>query len=149
MAENGRTVTAELQLHQRLARKGQDYYEQAKELAGVAVNKKAFGDDRRQMRSLETLAFRARSPVDVFAFIKSQTGKEGKKEGWRYNDFGRRLLTHLEELKGEATELVQQVYGNTQDAGRLLEVHLELVRLYIRHLVSQYLYDRPQEETTP
>lgn len=141
MVETSEAITAQLQLQRLLASDSQKYYDVTARLADSTVD--AFRD-RRQMRSLETLAFRARSPVDVLTFIKSQTGKEGKKDqGWRYRDLGKTLLTDLERLGGEARQRVQKIYGAIEgDLGeeRVMRVHLELIRLYIRHLVSHYLY---------
>jgi hypothetical protein len=147
VAETSTAVTAQLRLQRLQDRSSHAYYDNTKELAAVAL--KAF-KDRRPMRSLEALAFRARSPVDVFTFVKSQTGKEGKKDqGWRHDDFGTRLLTALEELQADAKSIVQDVFGSAEGAQGeewLMEVHLGLIRLYVRHLVSHYLYARSPEE---
>lgn len=130
------------QIHAHINSRRKEIYDSVKELGKKAAQ--AFPKDQRQMRSLENLAFRSRSVVDLFDFIKNQTGKSNKDEKWLKGRFGPELLEQLVGLSTKA-EQIARVVGLAKDGDDwrrwLPVIHQELARETIRYLVSDYLYN--------
>lgn len=134
-----------------LGDEAREYYLEMNRETSLGVHAtEAFKKDKRPMRSLENIAYGTADVTDIFDFIKRQTGKTTRKEKWRYFmegeelEFGPRLLEKLENLRKKAEEIRKQVLGEEvsepQRRDRELDIHLELVQSYIRHLVSHFLY---------
>jgi hypothetical protein len=124
-----------------------EFQNDLKELGRKAC--RAFPKEIRQMRSLENIAFRSRSVVDVFDFVKSQTGRSDRDEKWLKDRLGPELLEKLEGLSKTAENIAEAVgiaKGSEKWNRWVPLVHKELAQEMIRYLVSDYLYRRSVKE---
>jgi len=93
--------------------------------------------ERTQVLRLGTLAERTASVSALLDYVQVQTGKRAE---WRQEEFGPRLLRALTDLQGRAEVLAAEATAQgirNDDLARTL--HLELARLFIRHLLAAYV----------
>ena len=101
---------------------------------------KAFGSQHKsQIKNLENIANSALKISDVLDYIKRQTGRAKEKEGWRYQELGKRLLQIVE---GDLAKSCDDICQNLKltDEVQKLEVRLLLTRELIRQMVIHYEY---------
>jgi hypothetical protein len=87
--------------------------------------------------------------VDVFDFVKSQTGRSDRDEKWLKDRLGPELLEKLEGLSKTAENIAEAVgiaKGSEKWNRWVPLVHKELAQEMIRYLVSDYLYRRSVKE---
>ena len=83
-----------------------------------------------QLRNLQNLANATDSVKVLENFICYQMGRHRE---WCYNDFGKKLLEDIEELRKWAEEI-----GRSHDEKEVYKIHLELIRLYLGFLVRAF-----------
>ena len=103
---------------------------------------------KNQVSNLQNVAFSSNKTVDIFDYIKNQTGKDEKRENWAQNKLGEKLLNQLVGLKSKAEKIIvrlkdQHVEIDEFDKQR---VYLELCREFIKHTAAQYLYGKELED---
>ncbi len=82
---------------------------------------------RAQLSNLQNMANSTDSMKALELFIYYQMGrKEGR--GWKYEEFGLRVINDLNELKKWAEQIGRDTGGNIKD------IHLYLIRLYCGYL---------------
>ena len=126
----------------------EEFYKDAVGLGDHAAE--AMGKARRsQMTSLENIAESALKTSDVFDFIKKQIARH---DDWNkpfkgYKDanlgFGERLKTYLEkEIPPKITIIVNSVGtdGTIDKEQQRKQIHLMLIRQFIRQVVVEYEY---------
>lgn len=94
---------------------------------------------RSQVTGLESIANSALKTSDVLDYIKLRIARQRRDE-WTYGGWGPELLAFLSDtLRGERTTICQQL---GLDAAGMdgLEVHLMLVREFVRQFSAEYEY---------
>lgn len=135
------------------------FYEEAQKLGDHAAL--ALGPDRRsQMTELEVIAESALKTSDVFDYIKKQIARSKEGEFWRktgpdnpatvesQKGLGERLKTYLEKQLFPRLDVVCANVGIAKnektmtraDRWKRQEIHLRLIRQFIRQMVVQYEY---------
>ncbi len=130
-------MTRELQLVRAVALEADGFYEKSGEF-GTKASGSFPGKQRAQMKNLEYIANSALKVADVLDYVKKQIGKDDpKKPVWKKDDFGEKLLTHLEtDVRKRAGTLT--VNPPVTDRAESQRVQLQLVREFIRQMVAQY-----------
>jgi hypothetical protein len=126
-----------LQMLREVALRADGFQSQAEELGSKAA--RALTDSKRaQITGLESIANSALKVTDVFDFIKLRTARQ---EEWRKEDWGARLLEFardsLREQRNDICSTALQVTSSSREAQ---EVHLMLIREFVRQLSAHYEY---------
>lgn len=120
-----------------VALRSDGFYEKAQELgqkAAVALKR----DKRSQITGLEGIANSALKTTDVFDFIKLRTARHKKGE-WSW---GPALLDVLsKDLRNDKNSICEQLKIEPPNSLEGLEVHLLLIREFVRQLAAQYEYE--------
>lgn len=135
---------AEIALRKKISEESDNFYGETCDLGAIAS--RAFKDKVAQIRNLENIANSATRVADILDFIKRQTGR---REQWREEQFGQKLLerldSHLDEKAGKIFEDVAKKFTKQELEHGLEEddrrrIHILLCREFIRHLSAHYLY---------
>ena len=100
--------------------------------------------ERAQMKKLQNLAYSSNKVVDIFDYIKNQTGKDNRQMNWAKASLGEKFLKKLVGLKSKRDNLVEKLQGQNFEVNDFdrQKIYLELCREFIRHTVAQYLYGK-------
>lgn len=143
------TTTNHLNVQQRLRLRGEiakvsDVLYSQVELP-VSKLLKAFGDKEggfdkglTQVRNLENVAYSTDRLSDIYDLLKKQIGRSDQGKRWRHQGVGQEILDALSGLGREARQIANQVDKDNPDLPR--QVHLALIREYVKHLAAHYLY---------
>ena len=98
--------------------------------------------NRSQIKGLQNIAYASNKTVDIFDFIKNQTGKDHEKKNWAKNNFGTLMLEKLTGLSSRRTKLVQKLQEQNIEPDDFIRhrIHLDLCREFIKHTAAQYHY---------
>jgi len=107
------------------------------EMAEKCVEETKIAESKMEESQLHNLRNLANATDSVKALENFISYQMGRREEWRHNDFGGRVLKDLEKLRGIAQEVAK---GN--DVSR--SVHLELIRIYIGFLYRSFVARRPR-----
>ncbi len=128
-----------------VALRADGFYEKAQELgqkAAVALTR----DKRSQITGLEGIANSALKTTDVFDFIKLRAARQKK---WREDGWGSSLLNVLsQDLRRDKNAICESLEIEPQSLDGL-EVHLLLIREFVRQLAAHYEYKCAFPETEP
>ncbi len=115
-----------------VALRADGFYDEAEKLGRRAA--KALTDKKSsQIKNLEGIANSALKTSDVFDFIKTRTARQEKWQAW-----GPDLLNYLSrDLRTNRRVICEQLGIDTESADGL-EVHLMLIREFVRQLAAQY-----------
>lgn len=102
--------------------------------------------DKTQVRNLETLTFTTNKISDITDWLKRQVGRDDKNKGWGHERIGSDLMAALALLRNDAERIVSQLEPMDNDNDLPRQIHLDLCREYVKHLVAEFLYQkRPKE----
>lgn len=114
------------------------FYNKAEELGRKAAN--CLTDRKRsQITGLESLANSAFKTTDVFDFIKLRIARQDE---WRKENWGEALLNFLSRDLREHRKVIcaKPILQIDPDSTGGLEIHLLLIREFIRQLAAHYEY---------
>ena len=112
------------------------FYGDAKKLgqkAAQALTRKK----RSQITGLEATANSALKTSDVFDFIKLRTARQKE---WQGNRLGAELLAYLKDTLREERNIICNNLNVDSDSAVGLQVHLLLIREFVRQLSAHYEY---------
>lgn len=89
------------------------------------------------VRGLESIAWSSDSAADLLDYIRIRTGRDVRRREWASNNIGIELAQLLENLRGEAAGHL----GDSADPNAIRELHLELCREFIKHLVGYFEFE--------
>ena len=92
---------------------------------------------RSQINGLESIANSALKTSDVFDFIKLRTARQKE---WRGEDWGRELLDYVSRDLRTQRGVICTTLDIKSDTAAGLEVHLLLIREFVRQLAAHYEY---------
>jgi len=112
------------------------FYDRAEELGKKAASALT-SSKRSQITGLEGVANSALKTTDVFDFVKTRTARHKE---WRESNFGPDLLNFLSrDLRQDRQAICSSLDIELQSANGL-EVHLLLIREFVRQLAAHYEY---------
>jgi hypothetical protein len=128
-----------------VALRADGFYDRAEKLGQKAA--KALTDRKSsQIKNLEGIANSALKTSDIFDFIKTRTARDGRqsnaerKRGWHQENLGPDLLKYLSQgLSIQRRNICGQLNIDTEGIDGL-EVHLMLIREFVRQLAAHYEY---------
>ncbi|NLE46313.1 MAG: hypothetical protein GX620_16465 [Chloroflexi bacterium] len=128
--------TMRLRMLRQVALRADGFYDTAQNLgkkaAGALTDKK-----RSQISGLEGIANSALKTTDVFDFVKLRTARQKE---WREGDWGAELLRFISrDLRLQRKEICNAL-GIDSESHDGLEVHLLLIREFVRQLAAHYEY---------
>lgn len=126
----------------------------ARKLAGSLAAIPREKIDLAQVRGLESLAYGTDKVSDLTDLLKKRIGRDGTGERWAKDGVGQSLLNTLEGLREHANTIAGSLekYGPAYDAydkDLPRQIHLQLCREYLRHLVANFEFQRLQVEMRP
>ena len=134
-------IARRVALEREIARKSDEYDHRAREHAELLRQTKL---DKTQVRGLETLAYSTDKVSDVTDLLKTRVGRDSSRKGWAREGIGREILTTLERLYGDAQEIVAELRKahplSDEDPDLERQVHLRLIREYLKHLAAHFEY---------
>ena len=137
------TMARRVALDQAIAKMSDKYSASAQEYGQQLAKTKL---EKTQVRKLETLAYTTNKVSDVTDWLKLHVGRDDK---WSQEGLGRELLGILEGLYKEAREItgkIRETYPLTYDDSDLeRQVHLRLIREYLKHLAAHFEYARAMQ----
>ncbi|MCA9742057.1 hypothetical protein KC734_10985 [candidate division KSB1 bacterium] len=96
------------------------------------------------VRGLESIAWSTDSATDLLDYIRIRVGRNTVRAGnnvirkeWARNNIGIDLAQLLEDLRDQAIKHL----GNSAGANAIRELHLELCREFIKHLVGYFEFE--------
>jgi len=103
---------------------------------------------KNQLDNVVAVAVEAECIEVITNFIRYQIGR---REAWRYKDFGLRVIKDIEEEQGPVVQAAERVAAEVADRLReaeyeadekelCREAHLELTRLYLGYLTRCFVY---------
>lgn len=113
-----------------------EFYNKAERLgqkAAQALTRKK----RSQITGLEATANSALKTSDVFDFIKIRTARQ---KAWRGDRLGPELLAYLKDTLREERHIICNKLKIDSDSATGLQVHLLLIREFVRQLSAHYEY---------
>jgi len=137
-------IAQRLALRREIARESDRLYAQAEPLAQKLLQ--AYGKGEQgptQIRNLENLAYTTDRLSDVYDLLKRQIGRSAPSQHWRFEGVGQEVLDALAGLSEPARLIANRLKAADPDLPR--QVHLMLIREYVKHLAAHYLYVRGQE----
>ncbi len=105
----------------------------------------AFSGQKAQMKNLENIANSALKVSDVLDHIKRQTGKSLAGRKWKEDKFGEKLLKEIKDTLGGQRDHICGKLQITSDEQKL-DVHLFLIREFIRQVVIHYEFFTVREK---
>ncbi|MCL4298481.1 MAG: hypothetical protein KJ077_22280 [Anaerolineae bacterium] len=134
-----------LKITREVALKADSFYHRAEELGKLAAANLT-REHRAQITNLESVTNSALKVTDVLNYLKTQTAR---REYWQRQNLGQQLLkfinVELVEDKRQICELLQL----PPDQGEAQQVHLYLIREFVRQLAAQYEYQCMVAEAQP
>lgn len=96
------------------------------------------------MRGLESLAWSTESVADILDFIRIRVGRDKE---WGKQNLGKELSNFLENIpqQGDFKTFVKK-FSNL-DRSNQRELHLELCRVFIKHLVAHFEFYKKKDDT--
>lgn len=94
---------------------------------------------RAQVTGLESIANSALKTTDVFDYIKLRTARQRRDE-WSYGNWGPALLDYLSKTLAEQRNVICKQLGIDVPSIDSVEVHLMLVREFVRQFSAEYEY---------
>ena len=139
---NDRAV--KLLIRKRISLESEAMYAETEEMGMLMAQQKL---NKTQVSNLHNVAFSSNKTVDIFDYIKTQTGKDNEGDNWAKNRLGEKLLKKLGSLKSKADKIAasfkdQKIEIDEFDQQRIF---LELCREFIKHTVAQFLYGKELE----
>lgn len=130
-----------------IAEKSDSYVSRSKTQAETLV--RIHNLDKTQVRGLETVAHTTDKVSDVTNWLKLRVGRDEKRNKWAREGIGRELLTVLEGLRDDARHITGQIKQQyplpDEDADLERQVHLRLIREYLKHLTAHFEYRKGEE----
>lgn len=125
-----------LQMLREVALRADGFQVQAEDLGSKAA--RALTDSKRsQVTGLESMANSALKVTDVFDFIKLRTARQ---EEWRKEDWGTGLLEFVCNDLREQRNKICNALQITSPSLEAQDVHLMLIREFVRQLSAHYEY---------
>lgn len=93
-----------------------------------------------QFHNVLSVACATESFKVVENFICYQIGRDRKRENWRFNDFGEKLLDELIGLEEKAKEIAKESGDDYKT------IWIELVRNFLGYLSRYFVYERSKKE---
>lgn len=125
-----------LQMLREVALLADNFQVQAEDLGSKAA--RGLTDSKRsQITGLESMANSALKVTDVFDFIKLRTARQPE---WRKEDWGARLLEFVRDNLGEQRNHICSTLQIASLSLEAQEVHLMLIREFVRQLSAHYEY---------
>lgn len=125
-----------IKMLRQVALRADGFYAKAEELGRQAANALT-RDKRSQISNLEGIANSALKTSDVFDFVKTRTARQKE---WRPGKWGPDLLTYLSrDLRTDRRVICDKLDVDVEGAEGL-EVHLMLIREFVRQLAAHYEY---------
>lgn len=123
-----------IKMLRQVALRADGFYDQAKGL-GEKAARALTGKRRSQINNLEGIANSALKTSDVFDFIKTRTARHKE-----WDDWGPDLLAYLSgNLRTNREQICKRLAIDVNSADGL-EVHLMLIREFVRQLSAHYEY---------
>jgi hypothetical protein len=99
--------------------------------------------DKANIRGLESLAWSTDSVADVLDYIRMRVGRDQRNTGWAQGQIGIKLADHLEALRKDTNQFFTE--SNPAQEDDLRQLHLDLSREFIKHLMALYeFYKNPE-----
>lgn len=130
-------MNIQMKILKQVALETDNFRNQAERLGKIASE--AFRNQKNQMKNLENIANTALKASDVLDYIKRQTGRANKNEGWKSQGLGVELINQIEDELAKARDRVDRSLGLTDEIQKL-EVYLLIIREFIRQVVIHYEY---------
>ena len=111
-------------------------YNRAESL-GAKAAKALSGKKRSQITGLESIANCALKTTDVFDFVKLRSARQKE---WRSEGLGQELLEFLNDGLRPAKQRICRNLDIDAGSAEGLEVHLMLIREFVRQLAAHYEY---------
>jgi hypothetical protein len=142
-----REIARRVALARAIAEKSDAYTSRAKTQAEILVGIRNL--DKTQVRGLETVAYTTDKVSDVTNWLKLRVGRDEKRDKWAKEGIGRELLKTLEGLRDDAqhtADHIKQAYPlPDEDTDLERQVHLRLIREYLKHLAAHFEYRKAGE----
>lgn len=104
--------------------------------------------EKTQLKNLLGVALETPSVEVVKQYVLYQVGRDAKGSSWRKDDFGKKLIKALDDLRSDAERITRQVHTNlglaNPTGGQVDETWMALVRAYLGQL-NRYFYYRKEE----
>lgn len=134
-------IAKRVALDHAIANMSDEYNRQARKYAEQLIQTAL---DKTQVHGLETLAFTTNKVSDVTDWLKLRVGRDEKRNRWAKDGIGRDLLTALEGLREDAhhivTKIIKDYPSTVEDPDLERQVHLRLIREYLKHLRAHFEY---------
>ncbi|MGC9396913.1 MAG: hypothetical protein ACP5J4_18870 [Anaerolineae bacterium] len=120
-----------------VALRADSFYGKAQNLGSRAAQ--ALTDKKRsQINGLEGVANSALKTTDVFDFIKMRVARQDE---WRKGNWGPELLDYLsKDLRDQRKAICRELEIEDPNSAEGIQVHLLLIREFVRQLAVQYEY---------
>jgi hypothetical protein len=141
IGNRAQTVIQNVRLKQLVAQASDKYDSDAGAYAEQLVRTKKV--DNTQVRGLETIAYTTDKVSDVADWLKIRVGRDNRQEGWACGGVGRDFLNALTALRKDAARIASELEGEP-DLER--QVHLLLIREYVKHLAAHFEYLKVEQE---
>lgn len=113
------------------------FYDTAQDIGTKAAS--GLTDKKRaQISGLEGIANSAQKTSDVFDYIKLRTARQKE---WRKDNWGASLLDYLSQDLRERRKEICAGLGVDVESAEGMDVHLLLIREFVRQLAAQYEYE--------
>jgi hypothetical protein len=119
-----------------VALRADNYYDRAEQL-GQKAARALTHSKRSQISGLEAIANSALKTTDILDFIKIRAARQEK---WRTNNWGAELLKYLSRDLREERKQICDTLGIEVNSKQGLDVHLMLIREFVRQLAAHYEY---------
>lgn len=126
--------TLRMRILREVALRADGFYEPAQRLGSQAASNLT-DKKRAQISGLESIANSALKTTDVYDYVKVRTARQKEWQSW-----GPALLTYLSRDLRTVRDTICRVLGIDNNDAQELEVHLLLIREFIRQLAAQYEY---------
>lgn len=140
-------ITRRVALEQAIVRQSDQLDGRAKEYAERLTQTKL---DKTQVRGLEVLAYTTDKVSDVTDWLKSRVGRDDKRDTWGKEGVGRDLVAVLEGLHENAQSIADQMKKTyplqEEDPDLERQVHLKLIREYLKHLAAHFEYAKVERK---
>lgn len=118
-----------------IARRSDQFFEEAQQVAAKAVALKPA-----QMSKLQMIAYSAAKFSDLLDYIKLQTGRRAE---WQKQGFGRELLNVVLNLGRDAERAIRDFNVPNEFAeDEKIKTKIILAREYIKHMAAHYHYSK-------
>lgn len=127
-----------MKLMREIAVRADQFYNDAEQL-GNAAAKSLTARRRSQMNGLENVANSTLKVSDILDYIKTRTARSDKGKDWQKDDFGKSLLTFIENtLRNSYRRDICGVLSLDENSPEAQQVYLYLIRAFVHQLVAHY-----------